>query len=428
MRPYVVAAVLRGVTLNESSYKSFIDLQDKLHQNVCRQRTLVSIGTHDLDEVSDGPIIYDARDPEDIKFVALKQTQEMTAAELMKLYATDGKLKAFLHILQDKPVYPVILDAKGTVLSFPPIINSEKTKIKLSTKNIFIEITATDHTKASLVLDNLVAMFSEYCDDKFSVESVTVAYPDGSSHVFPKLAVREERVTIEKVNQLLGTALTTEEVVQLLAKMGLKSEAKASDLTVYIPPTRHDMLHAVDVIEDVGIAFGYNNIPERFPKVVTVGRQLLMNSVCDQLRGELARCGFTEVMTFALCSRNDMERISRSEGLVTIANPKTIDTQVLRSSLIAGLLKTAQANKKMPLPLKLFEVSDVVVLDSSTDVGARNQRKLAVMHLSKTPGFEVVHGILDRIMKVMGVAFEATGYQISPHKGLSAFLVAKVMY
>ena len=414
IRPYVTAAILRGVTFNEDSYTSFIDLQEKLHQNVCRQRTLVSMGTHDLDQVT-GSIVYDAKKPEDIKFVALKQTEQMTAAQLMSLYAAHPKMKSYPPILQDKPLYPVFYDELGTVLSFPPIINSEHTKITLSTKNVFIEITATDKTKASLVLDTLVAMFSEYCARKFEVESVTVNYPDGSSEVYPKFVTRDVRVSVERISSGLGITLQIGEVVQLLKKMGLESTTDGKDVIVRVPPTRHDILHACDVVEDVGIAYGYNRIPVRLPGLVTVGKQLILNKVCDQLRSEIARCGFTEALTFALCSREDVDNISRSSDVVTVSNPKALDFQVLRTSLISGLLKTASANKKMPLPLKLFEVSDVVLRDPDKDVGARNQRMLAVQYLGKTPGFEVVHGILDRVMKVMSIPFQR--YQIAAHKG-----------
>uniref|UniRef100_A0A1I7XTJ9 phenylalanine--tRNA ligase n=1 Tax=Heterorhabditis bacteriophora TaxID=37862 RepID=A0A1I7XTJ9_HETBA len=147
IRPFVVGAILRDVTFNVDSYASFIDLQDKLHQNICRKRTLVAIGTHDLDTIS-GPFEYRAELPKDIKFRPLNEAKEFTAEELMTLYATNSHLKPYLPIIQDKERYPVIYDSNGVVCSLPPIINGEHSKIKLSTKNVFIEATATDHHKA----------------------------------------------------------------------------------------------------------------------------------------------------------------------------------------------------------------------------------------------------------------------------------------
>lgn len=151
IRPHVVAAVLRNVTFDQDSYASFIDLQDKLHMNICRKRTLVAIGTHDLDTMADGVVTYDAQPPTEIKFKPLNQEKEMTAVELMDFYSTHAQLKAYLPIIKDSPVYPVIKDANGVVLSLPPIINGDHSKITLNTKNVFIECTATDLTKVSVL-------------------------------------------------------------------------------------------------------------------------------------------------------------------------------------------------------------------------------------------------------------------------------------
>ena len=167
VRGVLVAAVLRNVSLNKDSYASFIDLQDKLHQNICRRRTLVSMGTHDLDTIK-GPFEYRAEPPKKIKFRPLNQTKEMDGAELMEFYQNDLHLREYLHIIRDKPLYPVIYDSNGVVCSLPPIINGDHSKITLNTKNILIEVTATDLKKAKIVLDTVVAMFSQYCEKKFT--------------------------------------------------------------------------------------------------------------------------------------------------------------------------------------------------------------------------------------------------------------------
>jgi len=86
--------------------------------------------------------------------------------------------------------------------------------------------------------------------------------------------------------------------------MGLKSETLDKDnLEVVIPPTRHDILHACDIMEDLAISYGYNHIHMAVPKVVTIGKQLMINKITDQLRYEISRCGYTEALTFSLVSR-----------------------------------------------------------------------------------------------------------------------------
>jgi hypothetical protein len=96
IRPYVVAAVLRGIRFDKASYNSFLDLQDKLHFNICRRRSLVSMGTHDLGKVdgASSAFVYDARRPEDIAFVPLAQEKEFKSAkDLLDFYRTDPSVK-----------------------------------------------------------------------------------------------------------------------------------------------------------------------------------------------------------------------------------------------------------------------------------------------------------------------------------------------
>jgi len=182
IRPCVVGCVLRDIRFNVASYNSFIDLQDKLHQNICRRRTLASMGTHDLDKIR-GPITYEAVTPSEIVFQALKQDREMDANALFEVFKSDVKMKKFLPILEPFDKYPVFFDADRQVLSLPPIINSERTKITLDTQNVFIEITGTDIQKTKICLAVLAAQFGEYCQGewKHKVEQVKITYEADSS-------------------------------------------------------------------------------------------------------------------------------------------------------------------------------------------------------------------------------------------------------
>ncbi|XP_067102292.1 phenylalanine--tRNA ligase beta subunit [Osmerus mordax] len=407
VRPHAVAAVLRNITFTKERYDSFIELQEKLHQNVCRKRTLVAIGTHDLDTLS-GPFTYTAKPPGHIRFKPLNQTKEYTATQLMSLYKADSHMKHYLHIIEDKPVYPVIYDSNGVVLSMPPIINGDHSKISLNTKNVFIECTATDLTKAKIVLDMVVTMFSEYCAEPFTVEEAEVVYADGRACMYPELAYRKERISGDFINRKVGINETTESIAQLLTRMCLLSEVTGEgEIEVEIPPTRSDVIHACDIMEDAAMAYGFNNIVRTTPRTYTVANQLPINKLTELLRQDLANAGFTEALTFALCSQEDIsdklgKKISETKA-AHIANPKTAEFQVARTTLLSGLLKTLAANRKMPLPLKLFEISDVVLKDETKDVGARNNRRLCAVYYNKSPGFEVIHGLLDRVMQLLEV-------------------------
>ena len=407
VRPCVAACVLRNVTFDIKSYNSFIDLQDKLHHNICRRRTLASMGTHDLDKfANDAPITYEAHKPEDIKFQALKQSKEMNCVELFDVFKTDAKLKKFLPILEGHEKYPVFYDKNRQVLSLPPIINSESTKISINTKNVFIEVTGTDMMKTKICLAILAAQFSQYCasDSQHTVEQVKVTYEDDrESEITPTMAYLDFECELAHVRRLLGIDVSVEKAKECLEKMGLvlkgSSEGK---LQVEVPPTRSDILHSCDVVEDIGIGYGFNNITPVYPPTNTVGSYQPNNKFSDLLRQELAQASYIEQLTFGLISLKDAYERMRmpidEKECVQISNPKTLEFEVVRPSLLPGLLKCLQSNKKEAIPQKVFEITDVCVLDPATETGGRNERRIAAMVLDHSSNFEVVHGLLDLLM------------------------------
>jgi len=294
------------------------------------------------------------------------------------------------------------------VLSLPPIINGEHSKITLDTRNVFIEVTGTDQTKINIVLNTMIAMYSGYCAKPFSVEAVEVIYEgkEKKSVITPDLSNRTMNAYVDQINKGIGCKITGEEMVSILSRMQLNTILEEKGvLKVTVPPTRTDILHPCDVLEDVAIAFGYNNIVKTVPKTVTVGLHNPLNKFTDYLRQAVSQAGYLEVLTWALCSHDEnfawMGLEDDGNTAVRLANAKTQEFSVVRSSLIPGLLKTLAANKAVNLPIKLFEVSDVVLIDKTADVGARNKRKLAAIYCSSTGGFEVVHGLLDRLMELM---------------------------
>ncbi|KAK6534188.1 phenylalanine--tRNA ligase subunit beta [Arthrobotrys megalospora] len=416
VRQYISAAVLRGIKFDQARYDSFISLQDKLHQNLCRQRTLVSMGTHDLDKIK-GPFTYEALPPQDIKFVALNQTKEMNATELFEHYDKDESsrhLAKFLHIIRDSPVYPVVLDADRNVCSLPPIINSELSKITLDTRNVFIEITATDKTKAEVVCHILVAMFSGYCDEAFTVEPVKIISPHNhESREVPDMTPRSTTAEVSYINACTGLNLTAEEMCAYLKRMSYIARPSTTDkdlLDVDVPVNRADVLHQCDIMEDVAIAYGFNNLEKTFPgKSATIAKPLPINKLGDIIRLECAMAGWSEVMPLILCSHDEnfayLNRKDDGNTAIKLANPKTTEYQVVRTSLLPGILKTIRENKKHALPIKVFEVSDVAFKDESYERKSRNERRFAAAWCGKTSGFEVVHGLLDRVMAMLRATF-----------------------
>lgn len=443
VRPLFACAVLRNVSFTPQSYASFIELQDKLHQNICRRRQLVAIGTHDLDTLKP-PFRYEARAPKDIKFTALGKSTSHTAEELMTIYESEKHLSKYLPIIRDSPVYPIIYDTNDTVLSMPPIINSEHSKITLNTRNIFIDVTATDQTKLDIVVNIVATMFSEYCEKPYTIEPVRVVLPDGTSKICPDLSMRHTVAHTSYINSCTGLSLTGPEASKLLSRMSLISTVSTEDadkLLVEIPPTRPDIFHECDIMEDAAIAYGFNNLPDTFPSTSTVAQPLAISRLSEIVRREWAMSGWIESLTFTLCSLDEnfslLNHTDDGKKAVKIANPKTLEFQVIRTSLLPGLLKVVRENKSHSLPIKAFEVSDVVFKDVSKERQARNERHAAAVWCNKSAGFEIVHGMLDRVMKILEVKLISkaakqgeTGYYIKEAEDPTYFpgRAAKIFY
>ena len=433
IRPFVVAAVLRGVNFTPSVYRSFIDCQDKLHQNLCRRRTLVAIGTHDLDLVR-GDIRYEGAGPSSFRFVPLKQTAEMNGAELMEFYKAHPDLKEYCRIIKDSPVFPLVSDSEG-VLSLPPIINSERTKISLNTKNVFIEMTANDLTKANVCLNIFLTAFSQYCSDPFTVEPVAVQYAAthgaasvaGQRIVYPNLETRRMEVPTALIKAGVNpddSSLNGSKIAELLNKMCCPSTLVGdSAVSVEVPIFRSDIMHACDIVEDVCIAYGFGNIVPETAKTLGRPREQPVNKLSDLLREKLAMFGYDECLTWSLCSEKDnfdfMARTEipskvvsptvlgwdlKKEVPVRLSNPKTREFEIVRTSLLPGLLKVVASNKHNPVPVRLFEVGDVVFQTSGE--GAVNERRLAAVFAGKTSGFESKHGLLNALMRFLGYVLE----------------------
>ncbi|KIJ56702.1 hypothetical protein M422DRAFT_22863 [Sphaerobolus stellatus SS14] len=409
IRPYFAGAILRNIKFTPRSYASFIDLQDKLHQNLARRRTLVAIGTHDLDTLK-APFRYEARSPKDINFVPLNKDKSYSAEELMTLYESDRHLSRYLHIIKDSPVYPIIYDARDQVLSMPPIINSEHSKITLNTRNVFIDTTATDETKLGIVINMVALMFAEHCEEPFTVEPVKLVYPDGRTVITPDISSRSTVAHRSYINACTGLSLSSAEICSLLKRMGLKAQVSPKnddDLLVEVPPTRPDILHECDIMEDAAIGYGFNKLPKTFPPTNTVAQPLAINKLSDLVRVEWAMSGWIEVLPLILCSHEEnFEWLNRADDgtkAIKIANPKTLEFQVVRTSLLPGLLKTIRENRSHALPVRIFETSDIAVKDLTVERQARNIRHAAAVWCNKTAGFEVVHGLLNRIMDMLEV-------------------------
>lgn len=241
-----------------------------------------------------------------------------------------------------------------------------------------------------------------------SIEQVRVVYPDGSTTITPDLSPTTFTASCSYINSCTGLNLSQEEIIRFLTKMGNDTHAKGADeLVVNVPATRPDILHECDIMEDVAIGYGFNNLKKTFPRTNTVAQALPINKLSDIVRRECALAGFTEVLPLTLCSKDEqftwLNKTDDGKTAVMLENPKTAEYQIVRTSLLPGLLKSVRENRKHPLPIKIFEVYDVVVKDDSKERRARNVRKCGALYCGRKAGFEVVHGLLDKLMLMLDI-------------------------
>jgi phenylalanyl-tRNA synthetase beta chain len=425
VRPIGLAAILTNMTFTDDSLRGFMDLQDKLHNNICRGRKYVSIGTHDLDTIK-GPFYYRAMKPSEFKFVPLNRTQEVDGNGMMQILKEDPKLSKYLYLIEDKEVYPLMMDSNGVILSVPPIINSMHTKMTINTKNVLIDITGLDYTKCVIVLKIIVSMFSKYCSEPFTVEQVKVTTTkNGESKLYPDCEPRKFVSNIEYLKQLSGIpkTVTSDEIVDLLAKMELNSrKLNEKELEVDAPITRSDVLHQCDIAEDLAIAYGYNKIEKLNVNTLCHGKPQPYNKLADLFRNEMAYSGYVEFLNMALLSKKDMFNSlleeNEDEKTAKISYSKTKEFEYVRSSLIPGILKSIEANKAQQLPYKIFELADCVEINDDNEVGAMNKRKLCFAYSNNTSGLEIIQGMVDKLMKKIDLNFNdknvKTTYCIKP--------------
>jgi len=252
-------------------------------------------------------------------------------------------------------------------------------------------------------------MFSEYCTSKYTCEKVDIIYDNGRTQTTPLLSQRYCDANVNEINGTIGLNLTPERMCSLCERMQLGPASyitETNSIRVHVPPTRSDILHAVDVIEDIAIAYGFNNIPISVPRTLTVGGALPINQFTDLIRTEIASAGYVEMLTHGLCSTaENFTHLRRPLGpAVSLSNPANVEYEVVRTTLLPGALKTLAFNKSISHKdgVRLFEISDVVVPEKN-EVGARNIRHLVAVYAANSSGLEVIHGLVDRIMTLVQI-------------------------
>jgi len=405
VRPYIIAAIVRGVNLSEDALIQSLQLQEKLHMTWCRNRKKASIGIYDLDKIKP-PITYLALPPEKIRFVPLDTKEEMNGREILEKHP---KGIEFAHLLQGAPEYPLLIDSEGTVLSMPPIINSEDTRVTEDTKNLFIDVTGLSEDVINYALNTIVANLAER---RGKIELIEVKYPS-YSFLSPKFDNNEIDASVTYISKVVGKVLTRDEVINYLRRARLDAKPIDADkIKVIIPPWRADFLHPVDIAEDVAIAFGYNNLTPELPNLFTIGKIHETERVTELIRDIMIGNGFQEIRNYIFTNKDILFRkvLREEKNVVEVANPVTSLYTVLRDSLFPGILKFLSNNIHAPYPQKIFEIGDVVIVDEKAETKTIQYRNLSAAVTDYEISFEDIHAPLHQLMIQIGKKYTLKRY------------------
>lgn len=417
-RPYVTGAIVRGVDLTDTELDSLIQLQEKLHATIGRQRAKGAIGIHDLvalkgqsvDEDRPKTIEYRGVSPDGDTFVPLDDDAERTPAEVLETHPTGQE---YAPLVESFERYPAIYDDLG-LFSFPPVINGKRTEVTVGSRDLFIEMTGTDQWTIDKML-NIVCYALDARGGR--IEEVRVEYAD-QLKVRPNLSTSTKSVTHDRIESILGVSITGEEIVDFSERAGLEAELSPDEDTltyeVTIPPYRVDVLHPLDVIDDIGRAYGFNDLEPRYPDVSTVGGRHRRSRLENTTRNVLLGLGFEDLLNFHLTNETelfDRMRLNPDDypGVVGAGDPPSIiepysnEYTVVRTWAIPSLMMVLENNTHRRYPQDLAEIGLVAQVDDSEPTNVAEHRTVAAVLARPDASYEVAKARLQTICSSFGV-------------------------
>ena len=389
IRPFTVCAIIKDLKFDDEKIKEIVDLQEKLHSTVGRNRKKMAIGIYPLEKIK-LPIKFEARKPEDIKFIPLESEKEMNGRQILQRHP---KGRDYAYLLEKLNKYPIFVDAKGSILSMPPIINSQETgKVDEKTKDIFVECSGFDLEIQKKVLNIIVTTFSEMGGKIYAMQ-----INSNKKIVTPDLTPEKMRINLDEINKLLGLNLKEKDLEKLLPKMGYDYKSGK----VEIPAWRTDILHPVDITEDVAIAYGYDKLIPEIPEVSTVGQESSESKIKKKISEVLAGLGLLEISTYHLIKPHELDTMKLKEKIET-EDSKT-EYKLLRPNLLIPALRILAENKDNEYPQKTFEIGTIFSKDIETETGIKENENLCI--ISAPANFTEMKQILDYLMNSLNISY-----------------------
>jgi len=398
IRPYTACAIVKGLKLNDDRIKELIQIQEKLHITYGRNRRKAAIGIYPLEHIKP-PIYYKALHPEEIRFKPLDLNKDLTGSQILAIHPTG---REYGHLLDGKDKYPVFIDSKQNIMSMPPIINSNNVgKISITTRDVFIECSGFDFEYLHICLNMLVTAMADMGGQIYSVD---LHYPD-KKHVTPELGGTHLKLDVAYVNKILGTDFKEADVKRYLARMGHDYKNKI----VTYPGYRADILHPIDLIEDIAIAYGYEHFNGTLSDFSSTAHERPLEIFKNALRAVLIGVGLIEVKNFNLTNKDSQSKLMNYNiEVAELENSVTQEYNTLRAWIIPGLMELLKYNRHYDYPQNMFEIGTVFRLDESQDTGIHESDRLGIALCGNDANFTKIKQIMDILAESLNITYTLT--------------------
>lgn len=402
VRPHTVCMIVKGLKFDDKKIKEVIDLQEKLHNSIGRKRRKLAIGIYPLEKIK-LPIKFEARAAKDITFLPLESRREMTGLQILSGHPTG---REYGHLLEGFEKFPIFTDAEGKILSMPPIINSQETgRIDESTEEVFIECSGSNLYYLQKCMNIIVAAFAGMGGKIYAME-----IEDSIEGKRQSIDMRPQEMgfKLDELNRMLGMGFKEKEVRIYLERMGIGMERKKSgEYIALVPAYRTDILHWIDLTEEVAIAHGYENFEAEIPEISTIAEESQESVRRRVVSNILAGLGLLELSSYHLNVKKDIKKIHYNfSDFIELEDSKT-ENDVLRMDLLSNVMKVFSENSDATYPQKVFEIGRIFELDKEikTEKGVIEKDNLVVGVAGETVNFTEIQQILDYMFKMLDIEY-----------------------
>ncbi|MDH3766427.1 MAG: phenylalanine--tRNA ligase subunit beta, partial [Nitrosopumilus sp.] len=355
IRPFVTGIVAKNGKIDDKTIKQLMTMQEDLHFGIGRKRKKSSIGIHDLDKIT-FPLVYTTVN-RNYGFIPLNSKKEISISEIL---ANTEVGKNYGPLLGQSSQVPLILDANQKTVSLPPIINAAVTTVTTRTKNLFVEVTGINKEDAEDML-SVVATILQSAG--FTLESVKIF---GAKNSSPKLEEKKMTVNSSLINQTLGLSLSTSKIISSLKKSRLDASSKGTNIICTIPAFRFDIFGPMDLVEEVALGYGIQNLEPSLSSSQTIGNTNPVSLQLKSLDQTMVGLGYLEALNSSLTSKRvlyDMTNRDTSK-IISVLDSKSLEHTILRDSILPGLLENLSRNIHESYPQKMFETGTVFSIDN----------------------------------------------------------------